>query len=135
MGIVRRAGFNVGRISAASQWTGTTAETANETPANIAATSELEDDASYMIEAVFSGSDGAGLSVAYKRSAAVYRTGGGVAQLGAFSPVAEVDIDGGGATDATIWVSGADNKAYMRVTGLPATTIKWQVAFRTLRNS
>lgn len=134
MGIVHRA-MMLGGVSGPSQWTTWRDQTGDATPKNIGSTGELLDASAHTVEAVFQGTDGAGLAVTYKRTANVYRTGGGFAQLAPFSPVAEVDIDGGGATDATIVVTGADNQAYFQVTGLGGTTINWSVAYRVLRHA
>jgi hypothetical protein len=130
--VVHRPGLGGGGAAGPGLWTTIAGQTVDATPLDLGSTPELLDDSAYAIEAVFSGTDGAGLAVTYKRTANVYRDGG-FAQLAPFSPVAEVDIDNGGATDATIAVGGSDNLAYFRVTGLGGTTIEWSVAYRMLR--
>jgi hypothetical protein len=122
-------------LGGASSWSEATGQTVGDVVADLAS-ADLDDDAAYTVEAVFTGSDGAGFGVTYKRTANAYRTGGGNATLTAPGSVDEVDVDAGDVdVTALIRVSGADDKVYFRVDGKAALTIDWRVAYRLIKHS
>jgi len=124
-----------GYVPGGGVWLEATGQTVGDAVADLA-TIALDDGAAYTVEAVFTGSDGAGFGVTYKRTANVYRTGGGNATHTSGSPNDDVDVDGGDTdTTATIYVTGSDANVSLRVDGKAGLTIDWRVAYRLIKHN
>jgi len=116
-------------------WDEATGQTVGAVNVDLASV-DLADDTAYAVEASFVAFDSTTpKAIAYQRIGCVYRSGGGNAAHASGSPLDQADIDGGGATDAEIRVTGSDGKVYFRVTGEAAKTYDWRCWYRLTPHS